>query len=188
MGNTYDDLNNYKDKWEAALKDGFLEKSPHLPEPKSSADFFGQWDGSEGDDVPLNECDAKYWQEVYKRSSHQGECPDLTEEVKATKEQIKKHVERAANSANPVYPDSVGKDQGPVVTKNWTDGKELRELADLKMKLEKLESELNAQEGMGKKGNQGKIDAIRKQIDELSDSLAPNRFALHCDDVDDGDE
>jgi hypothetical protein len=152
MGNTYDDLNNYKDKWEAALKDGFLEKSPHLPEPKSSADFFGQWDGSEGDDVPLNECDAKYWQEVYKRSSHQGECPDLTEEVKATKEQIKKHVERAANSANPVYPDSVGKDQGPVVTKNWTDGKELRGTGRPQDEARKAGKRTQCSRGYGEKG------------------------------------
>lgn len=180
MSNNNDDLDKYKDQWEKALKDGFLDSSPHLPPPNppsdfGQSDFFGQWDAVD-QDAPLNECDAKYWNKVYRLSNNQGDAPcPIKEEAEATKDQIKKTTSKIANAANPVYPTSVGKDQESKVTANWSDGKELQELAQMKMRLEKLESQMNAKEGMGKKGNISKIESLRKQIDELSDSLAPNR-------------
>jgi hypothetical protein len=174
MSNLHTDLDRYKDQWEKALEDGFLDNSPHLP-PKKLPDFFGQWDG-EDEPTTINECDVKYWQQVYALSSHQGQAPlPIQEEV--TKDEIKKKTVKMATASNPILPSSVGKDQEMKVTANWSDGKELRELSDLKMRLEKLESQMNAKEGLGQKTDsmQAKIDSLKQQIDELSDSMGNNR-------------
>jgi hypothetical protein len=172
MKNLHTDLDKYTDQWEKALKDGIFADAPKLP-PATPPDFFGQWDGGD-EDVQINECDAKYWAQVYARSSHSGEAPDiLKEEPEATKSQVMQMSKAVGNSANPVYPPSDGKDQNPRVTPNWTDGKELRELADLKKQLEKLESEMNAEEGVGKSGDsiQKKINNMREKLENLSNSL-----------------
>ncbi len=184
MKNIHSDLDKYTDQWEKALKDGFMDDSPHLPPPSpiGQSDFFGQWDG--GDDTALNECDAKYWAQVYQLSKHAGpgQCPDpltpMKEERVAAKNDIKRMTDKIANAANPIYPYSVGKDQDTKPTSNWTDGSELRELAELKRKLEKLESKMNAEEGNGKSGAtiEKQINAMREKLDELSDSLTNHRF------------
>lgn len=173
MDNLHTDLDHYKDQWEKALKDGFLEKSPHLPE-KSIPDFFGQYDAPE--ETTINECDAKYWQQLYQRTT--GQEPMIVEAT--TKEQIKEKTNKVAGAANPIIPSTTGKDQDMKVTPNWSDGKELRELSDLKIRLEKLESQMNAQEGLGKNGSatKSKIDALKQQIDELSDDLTNHRTGV----------
>jgi hypothetical protein len=184
MKNIHSDLDKYTDQWEKALKDGFMDDSPHLPPPEAPghSDFFGQWDG--GEDTPLNECDAKYWAQVYELSKGNGPgtAPDpltaIKEERAATKAELKFVTDKVGNAANPIYPYSAGKDQDMQPTANWTDGKELRELAELKKKLEKLESQMNAEEGNGKSGAsiQKQIDSMRQKLDDLSDSLNGNRF------------
>ncbi len=84
---------------------------------------------------------------------------------------------RMARSANPIYYYSAGKDQEPRVTPNWTDGKELTELHDLKVKLHQLEGKLNAMIGEGKPDKsvrqmEQELRKLRDRLDELSDSLS----------------
>jgi len=86
---------------------------------------------------------------------------------------------------HPQHHTSIGMDQGrspyePTrVAPNFTDGDELRELSDLKVKLEKLESTLLAQEIKAGKANvptndyKSQLDRLRQQIDALSDKLTP---------------
>ncbi len=187
MKNIRTDLDYFADIWDKALKDGVFKDAPKPPEPNRDSDFFGQWDGSE--EVPMNECDAKYWARVYNLSkgTGPGAAPDpLREDAVATKDRIKKVSDRIANSANPIYPGTVGKDQDVKATRNWTDGPELQELAQLKVKLEKLESQMNAQEGLGKNGSsvQKQIDALRTKLDDLSDSLTNSRYGRDDDNTD----
>jgi hypothetical protein len=82
---------------------------------------------------------------------------------------------------NPVFPDSVGKDQNfPMAP--WTNTKALQEVMDLKKELYDVECKLNTQDAGGKKWSLkpvktndkqlwNKIESIRKRIDVLSDSL-----------------
>lgn len=84
---------------------------------------------------------------------------------------------RMARSANPIYYYSAGKDQDPKVTPNWTDGKELKELHDVKLKLHQLECQVNTMMGKGKPDKatrqmEGELRKLRDRLDELSDSLS----------------
>lgn len=188
MKNLHTDLDKYTDQWEKALKNGIFDDAPQPPAPSRDLDFFGQMGGEEI--VPMNECDAKYWDRVYKLSKRTGPgcAPDplapMKEEVDKTA--AKRVADKIANSANPIEPWTVGKDQDWKPTPNWTDGKELRELAEMKKKLEQLESKMNAQEGLGKSGDsiQKQIDAMRQKLDDLSDSLTNHRFGWGQDSED----
>lgn len=86
-------------------------------------------------------------------------------------------------SMNPVYPDSVGTDQ-EVPESPWTDESLIKQLKELKDRLFKLENEyatLKAgkkvsekpvpMEINGKKPKVAKIEALKKQIDQLSNEL-----------------
>lgn len=187
MKNLHTDLDKYTAQWEKALEKGIFDDAPQPVQPNRELDFFGQMGG---EDVPLNECDAKYWDRVYKlsRNTGPGQVPDpltpLKEETDKTA--VKRATDKIANSANPIEPWTVGKDQDWKPTANWTDGKELRELADLKKKLEQLESKMNAQESEGKSGEsiQKQIDAMRQKLDDLSDSLSNHRFGWGQDSED----
>jgi hypothetical protein len=176
----HSDLNDFYDQWEKALADGIFDDAPKLPAPSGSFNYFGQLDMSE-EDVPLNEVDTKYWDQVYKLSRHAGDAPDpiYFEERTPTNKETKASADHLARSHNPIYPDTLGKDQNVVPTPNWASaGKEFFELEDLKKTLEQLEGKVTSDTVFGKNitSLQGKIDGIKKQIDELSDSLNQNRY------------
>jgi hypothetical protein len=178
-----DDFDKWTDQWEAAQKEGIFADAPK-PAPQPIADFFGQYPTV--DDKPLKDVDAEYWNQVYRMSQGDHDAPDVTqyqddllqEEKLPTKDELANVAKVVGSTSNPIQPTSVGKDQDLVVTPNWTDGKELVELSEMKAKLEQLESKLNAAESFGEssKGIQGKIDALKQQIDDLSDSLTNHRF------------
>jgi len=172
------DLEKYADQWQKALADGVFADAPKPPKPVPQEDFFGQYPTLDVEET-LNEVDAKYWNQVYRLSQNAGDAPDiLSEDARPTETELKDFAKAVSSAANPIYPSSIGKDQDVSVTPNWTDGKELTELAELKANLEKLESKLNAEEAMGKDGKSihSKIESLKKQIDELSDSLTPHRW------------
>ena len=172
----------------AAMMDNAFEKGVFKDEKKetpaevaqddeqSNTDFFGQYIGDEYDiDRPLNEVDSKYWALVAKMADPLGK--DIITE---SKEEVKEISDALAKSHNPIYPNTVGKDQDVKITQNWgVGGKEHFQLEDLKVRLEKLESKLNAieSEGQSGKSTQDKIDDLKKQIDELSNSLSGERFS-----------
>lgn len=160
-----DDIDKYSGMWEKALADGVFKDAPKPAAPKSS--FFGlDQDYSE---VPLDKTDSKYWNDVYNQSV--GKEQILTEESKPSKDDIKNHTEKLANVHNPIRPETVGKDA------DYSEEINLQELIDLKLALEKLEIKMNTDEGLGQKNDvQTKMKSLKKQIDELSDSLNGNRY------------
>lgn len=84
-------------------------------------------------------------------------------------------------SANPIYPDSVGKDQD-APKPAWVDEKVFEEVEKLKKQLYDLEVKLNTEEAGGKKWVEKchhpetkkvwtQIESMRKRIDTLSNNL-----------------
>lgn len=183
-----DDINKYAAIWDAAQDKGIFKDVPK-PQPRQDdedsffgPDFFGQNRSGEYDiDEPINEVDSKYWAAVSRRADPERYFdPLLSEESVSSKENTKKVVEKMSGAHNPVYPTSIGKDQDVDVTQNWgVGGKEHFQLEDLKVRLEKLESKLNSIESNGNSGKatQDKINSLKTQIDELSDSLNGDRFS-----------
>ena len=182
-----DDINKYAKIWDDALEKGIFKDAPKPAQPRNrdaedfGTDFFGQSLYDYDPNEPLNECDTKYWAKVSRMADHSGQYVDpLTEESNPSKAEMKTSSEKMAGSHNPIYPNSVGVDQEVKPTQNWgVGGKEHFALEDLKIRLERLEGKLNALEATGKPAGdtQSKIDGIKKQIDELSDTLSGNRFS-----------
>lgn len=71
-----------------------------------------------------------------------------------------------------------GKDQMPKVTPDWAGGEKLAELHRMKESLHQLEVKLNTATALAQdekvQGVQKKIDALKQDIDDLSDSLTPD--------------
>lgn len=183
LSNMMDDIERYAAMMDNAFEKGvFKDEKKETPaevaqdDEQSNTDFFGQYIGDEYDiDRPLNEVDSKYWALVAKMVDPLGK--DIITE---SKEEVKEISDALAKSHNPIYPNTVGKDQDVKITQNWgVGGKEHFQLEDLKVRLEKLESKLNAieSEGQSGKSTQDKIDDLKKQIDELSNSLSGERFS-----------
>ena len=190
MCDMMDDINKYAAIWDAAQEKDIFKDAPKPPKPRNpdaensffGSDFFGQNHSPEYDiDAPLNEVDSLYWKRCAQLADHSGQYVDpLTEVTAPSKEETKDFAGKMASTHNPVYPNTLGKDQDIEPTQNWgVGGKEHFQLEDLKSRLEKLESKLNAMEAQGEssKDTQTKIDSIKKQIDDLSDSLSGNRLS-----------
>ena len=81
-----------------------------------------------------------------------------------------------ANTNNPVYPNSIGKDTKNNPENNFTHGKMLDELTELKDKLHTMLADMHKNEALGKnvKNAESSIEKISKEIDKLSDSLNGN--------------
>lgn len=100
----------------------------------------------------------------------------LAESKVNTPAELRDVAKQQLRSPNPIYHYSIHKDQEPHVTPNWTDGEELVELSDLKIKLHQLEGKLNAMIGSDKPDRQvrqleSELRKLRTRLDELSDSL-----------------
>jgi protein subunit release factor A len=171
------DLEKYTDQWEKALKDGVFDDAPKSPSPRHT-DWFGH--STSASETEINDEEAEYW----KQMMDEGGEELIQEENEPTKDQLKKMNSRLANSHNPVHPDNLGNDQDVIVNQNWAvGGKEIEELAEMKVKLEELESRLNADEAMLKPTVKvtEQIKNLKKQIDELSNSLNGNRMGDSTD-------
>lgn len=181
LSNMMDDIEKYAAMMDNAFAKGvFQDEKKEVPatqdDEAANTDFFGQYLNDEYDiDKPLNEVDSKYWALVAKMAD-----PLEKEVITESKEEVKDISDTLAKAHNPIQPNAVGKDQDVKITQNWgVGGKEYFQLEDLKVRLEKLESKLNAIEAEGQSGKstQDKIDDLKKQIDELSDSLSGERFS-----------
>lgn len=166
-----DDLDKYEAMWNKALEDGLFKDAPKPAEPARNVSFFGPNNNEPTND--LQDCDTEYWNNLYKNSFDSGNEGLISEETVPSKDDIKRTTEKMANAQNPVVLSSLGKDQEYAKI----DDTKLQELIDLKLNLEKLEIKLNTDDALGKKTDvQSKIDGLKKQVDELSDSLNGNRF------------
>jgi hypothetical protein len=195
-----DQFNNWCDQWDKAQKEGVFKDrpKPHVPSPQigGDEDFFGN---SRPPEVfqegkrQVRDVDAKYWKKLYELSKQGDNAPDILSESawqteggtlpeqapKATKKGMADRASKLGNTPNPVYPNTYGPDQKErKVTPNWTDGKELLELHNMKVNLHELESKFNAAWAVGQDGKmksvKRQIDGLKQIIDELSNVLTPN--------------
>lgn len=180
---TQDNFEKWCGQWDKAMEDGAFDDAPKPPVTEPRADFFGQYNGPEATDE-INNVDSQYWHDVYK-SALGGDANDPTDPMSGdgmVNEDHKKvsgdAADAVAYSHNPIDPTTAGKDQEMDNDGNDQEVKDIEELAEMKVRLEKLESRLNASYTEGKSTNsvQKQIDGLRTQIDELSDTLNGFRF------------
>jgi len=186
MGKTfnYEDLEDWTNKWDKALADGIFEKPegpPIISKQTHSQDYFNMSheDHDEHDEnAPINECDTKYWSDLYKLTKRYGREATVTDVIKESIAVDKKsYTDALAGSPNPVRPSSVGKDTGndnPLNTGATYDVADFQKLEDLKLKLHGLIDKLN---GFDTKSSsvtklEGQIESLKKKIDEMSDGFS----------------
>jgi len=142
--------------WDDAQKAGIFPKTPKAePEP---ADDLTQYYTQEVVEEILNE-------------DHSGPAMKRADIADMTRDQAK--------LPNPVLYHTLGNDQDLIPwTPNFSDGKELEDLIELKKNLYELECELNTKDTFNQntKGVQKKIEEMKKRLYTLSNSLTPDRF------------
>lgn len=190
MSNFFDDIDKYSKMWDQALEKGVFPVGEN-PEVESGSDFFGNYTSEEHDvDLRLNECNTEYWREVSDSAAGRAAYFNpLSEERKVTSGEAKRIADKVGSAFNPVYPNTVGKDQDVGtpghVTPNWgVGGKELNDLEDLKKRLYDLEVKLSSAGIIKPKAKKDADEStllksmadLKNQIDELSDMLNGNRY------------
>ena len=194
------ELEKWMSVWEKSQEKNIFPETPKqdINQQVYSSDYFGNVRKDSKETVALNDCDIKYWNQVYKLSNHDGEAPDIftplneqpskvdgigTEAPLASQPQGKLRdvpskgdlgVKGAelANTANPIYPSSRGEDQRKHVTPEWEDGKGLRELVYMKHNLYNLEVKINSSPKFGAYApDSPEIKKIQVQIDELKHKM-----------------
>jgi hypothetical protein len=195
-----DKFDQWVDQWEKALKDGVFDGAPKpaIPKPES---FFGLYNNA-STESEIKDVDAAYWNHVYKLSNNSGEAPDPLESLNEAELSLKKPqkshptdftlvqttesdglttaeiTDKLGGLPNRVQPSTRGVDKRNHVTPNWSGGEQIQELHDLKVQLEKVESEFNAAEANGNvkkmKSLVEKMDGLSKKLDKLSNELTPD--------------
>lgn len=143
-------------------------------------DWVNMWDQAQKDNIfpedpklaPGRDSDDDYFEE----DPYDQYCSNL--DRMAEEDEAVLH---EGKTPNPVYPDSVGKDQD-FPQASWTNTKAIKEVLDLKKQLYEVECKMNSQDAGGKKWQLkplqtndkklwNQIESIRKRIDTLSDTL-----------------
>ena len=183
MGDSREDFNDYCDMWDKACSDGIFDDAPSAPPTPTT--FLGLGGGFESDGFEDQEPDFVDEELIHERAGDpyfDYVQSMINENKKApTKKSVKKVTENK-KSPNPIYPDSIGKDQSSPKAA-WLNNKVLEEVVKLKQQLYNLECKINTTEGGGKKWSEKaksqpegtklwtQIESLRKKIDILSDSL-----------------
>lgn len=158
------DLDSYVNKWEKAQKEGIFDSMPSVKSQEPEV-------GSSAQDAYWKNFEREAKQNEFMQEDHAG-----TPTSKADLAHQSKDIARAAN---PVYHHTAGMDQElEPWTPNWTDGKELAELAELKVDLYDLECECGKKDALGESGAsiQSRIKTMWNKLNQLSNDLTPNRF------------
>lgn len=209
------ELEKWMDVWEKAQEKNIFPSEPkqNINPQVYSSDYFGNVRKDGKENVTLNDCDTKYWNQVYRLSKYGNDTPDVidetlneqtskvtgvgTEEPVASEPQGKLRDtpsksslgEKGAelgNTANPVEPPSRGEDQRKHVTPEWADGKSLRELVYMKHNLYNLEVKINSSPKFGAYGPDSPvIKKVQTQIDELKHKIDELSNSLSPDFVQD---
>lgn len=169
------DKQDFQALWDKAQESGLFGEAK--PKPKNVPQYNDS--SSEVFESP----EAKYWRDVYntiKVNGGEDLAPDplnlISEEATTSKEDLKKFAQSSGPNANPVTPWTVGKDQD--YDPQMADVAQLEQLHDMKCNLQELEAKLNAKTALGEtaqgKKVQRQINALRTQIDNLSDALTPD--------------
>jgi len=185
-----DELEEYQVLWDAAL-DKMKDWPTSMPKTSPAASFSGEY--SFGDTSSNDEpSPMEMFQERRRSSNKQLDIYDMLvlsenidrvfhpERLKENKEELVDVATKAASSPNPIQPTSVGKDQDMIITQDFSDGKALRELHDLKVKLEEMERKVHAAavDGTEKQENSlnKEIASLRLKVEELCDKLTPHIY------------
>lgn len=170
MGKKRDNTNEFEDfcdMWDQACEEGIFDDAPGLPPMQLGnglAAKMGIYDDLE-EDMEGDEADYSYL------AGTDTEDDLLQEERKG----------KSKTTPNPIYPDSSGPDMSrprPV----WVEMDAFEKLAELKYKLYDIECKLGEEDAGGKRWHEkvhevggkkllSQIDSLKKQIDDLSDSL-----------------
>ncbi len=165
-------LEDWADMIEKAEKEGVFDDGPDEPsvgQQTSDSSFFGLQNTNASEEP--SEKDVMRWNQVYDLS--QGNSNVISEEL--SKKEKGDAATKIAQTPNPIRQSSVGKDQDldpRPLGQTYTD-EELNKLGELKIKLHDLEDKINAYEGNAETGGKldSQIEGLKKQIDDLSDSL-----------------
>ena len=191
MSSFKDDIDKLSAQWDKALAAGIFDDVKPKQQTNNNnkeVDFFGQMTGK---DTEITDSDISNWKDVmvtlgdssfsnkesYSDNSYSDQSDEsdvfLTEEKTPSKKKIKSDSKKMANTNNPVQPNTLGKDNKIKPENNFTNGKLLDDLIELKSKLHSMLSEMQKNETLGKdsKSAQSAIDKMFKEIDKLSDSL-----------------
>lgn len=183
MMDQHSQFNNWMNLWDKA-QEKWADETPQ--KPVKHTNFFGLQNNPVPEEASVTPEEGAYWRSVYDRAEEIKEPVLFTEEeTEGWRKLLTPPGKDVTFFHHPQHVSSVGMDQGKSpyeptrVAPNFTDGKELRELNDLKVKLEKLESTLLSKEIKAGKANvpakdyKVELDKLRSKIDDLSDRLTP---------------
>ena len=190
------DFDKWTGQWDKAMQDGVFDGAPDQLNPNrqsSTPSFFGPTDMN--DTAEVKDCDAEYWNQVYKMSDNSGQAPDvvLSENVweptpdggktaipdkrgnVADATEVAKVVQAMAKSPNPIRQGSVGKDQElePQPLSQTFSEEDIAKLHELKIQLHNAQALLSAHdmEGKSTKAQEDKIATLKAKVDDLSDAM-----------------
>lgn len=175
------DLDRWTANWEKALEDGVFDDAPdHFnPSPQTSdGSFFGMINTNNTAEV--KDCDADYWNKVYRMSTNAGDAPDvvdtLLQETTADETEVAKVAQAIAKAANPIRQISVGKDQelSPQSLGLTFTEEDIEVLTELKLQLHNAKALLASHDAENKstKTQESKVAALSAKMDELSDAMS----------------
>ena len=177
---TNEEFQKWQDQWDLAAKQFAKESTSELTanleteKKQSKTSFFAPntpFDSEISDNEPEIE---PSWQDIYAKSM------DLSNLIVdwdngETKPKANFGAFTPTNT-NPTQqsstgPDGVGPDGHVRVTKNFSDSPELRELDELKRRVEKMEREHHESEAQGGSGILGELENLRDRINKLSEKI-----------------
>lgn len=188
------DFEKWMTCWDNAQKEIAAEQPPVAQEsPLRTSYFTGA--PSHGDYHQEDDVDGSDWHNIYHRAMEidyreDGLITDAVNVAYMGSEGYGKHIEQGTPPTpggkkvytnNPIHFASVGTDQesedGPVrVTKNWSDGEELRELDYIKRQVEQLERRYHDADVL-KQSQKTKLESelsgLRERVKKLSEKLTP---------------
>ena len=183
MSNMRDDLAKLTQIWDdAQAKNIFAQSDKAAADARNAKqlNFFGQM--PDVYDTQINQDDMSQWNDVMKTMHDRYVGDDdnqlMTEEKTPSSDKVSKHSKVAVNTHNPVYPDSIGKDNEINPVNNFTNGEELDKLDAMKKELHALQAKMLGDEILGKdvKKFEKSISKIKDEIDNISDLLNGNRI------------
>lgn len=150
-----EDFLGYLDLWDQACEKKIFPETPKLDPMPESDDF---------DDAAED-----YYHNIDREAEEEGLLQENSSD----------------DSANPIFPDSVGKDSLIPPRTSWVDEKAIETLASLKRKLYDIECKLNAKDAGGSKWNNEhnkpfetndsalwkQIHSLQAKVDKLSNNL-----------------
>lgn len=166
MENQKDELDHFASMWDVAMEKGLFPKAeiPKVNQNTSQDSFFGLVNTNPSEEIGDN--DKQYWNAIH----------SATDDA-ASSRVINEVDERKSSPSNSIQRDTFGNDQeldSQQLGKTYSE-EDLNELSELKNKLHSLESKLMSALGFGDFKNEKKlqeqIKLIKREINELSDSM-----------------